>query len=79
MEWGAAAVLLPWHHYVWYGDPSILRDNYDCMRRFVDYVATVSKDGIAPAGLGDWYDYGHGEPPGPSRFTPVELTATAVR
>jgi alpha-L-rhamnosidase len=79
VEWGAAGVLLPWHHYVWYGDPSILRDNYDCMRRFVDFVASQSKDGIAPAGLGDWYDYGHGQPPGPSRFTPVELTATAVQ
>jgi alpha-L-rhamnosidase len=79
VEWGAAGVLLPWQHYVWYGDASILRDNYDCMRRFVDYVASTSNDGIAPAGLGDWYDYGHGQPPGPSRFTPVELTATAVQ
>jgi hypothetical protein len=42
-------------------------------------VAAASKDGIAPAGLGDWYDYGHGQPPGESRFTPVELTATAVQ
>jgi hypothetical protein len=48
VEWGAAGVLVPWHHYVWYGDPSILRDNYDCMHRFVDYVASASKDGIAP-------------------------------
>ncbi len=79
VEWGAAGALLPWHHYTWYGDPQILRDNFDCMRRFVDYVASTSKDGIAPAGLGDWYDYGHGQPPGPSRFTPTELTATAVQ
>jgi hypothetical protein len=79
VEWGAAGVLVPWQHYVWYGDATILRDNYDCMRRFVDYVASASRDGIAPAGLGDWYDYGHGQPPGPSRFTPVELTATAVQ
>ena len=79
VEWGAAGVLVPWQHYVWYGDPSILRDNYDCMHRFVDYVASQSKDGIAPGGLGDWYDYGHGQPPGESRFTPVELTATAVQ
>ncbi|MEN6449392.1 MAG: family 78 glycoside hydrolase catalytic domain [Thermoguttaceae bacterium] len=78
-EWGAAGVMLPWRHYVWYGDPQILRDNYDCMRRFVDYVASKSKDGIAPAGLGDWCDYGHGKPPGESHFTPAELTATAVQ
>lgn len=79
VEWGAAGVLLPWQHYVWYGDPTILRDNFDCMRRFVDDVAAESKNGIAPEGLGDWYDYGHGQPPGPSRFTPVTLTATAVQ
>ncbi len=79
VEWGAAGALLPWHHYVWYGDPQILRDNFEAMRRFVDYVASESNDGIAPAGLGDWYDYGHGQPPGPSRFTPTELTATAVQ
>lgn len=79
VEWGAAGALLPWHHYTWYGDPTILRENYECMHKFVDYVASASKDGIAPEGLGDWYDYGHGQPPGPSRFTPTELTATAVQ
>ncbi len=79
IEWGAAGALLPWQHYTWYGDPQILRDNYDCMRRFVDFVASESKDGIARGGLGDWYDYGHGQPPGPSRFTPTTLTATAVQ
>ncbi len=79
VEWGAAGALVPWHHYTWYGDAQILRDNFDCMKRFVDFVAAASKDGIAPKGLGDWYDYGHGQPPGPSRFTPTELTATAVQ
>lgn len=79
VEWGAAGALLPWHHYTWYGDAAILRDNYACMHKFVDYVASASTEGIAPGGLGDWYDYGHGQPPGPSRFTPTELTATAVQ
>lgn len=79
VEWGAAGALVPWNHYVWYGDKRILIDNYDCMKRFVDYVASVSEEGIAPGGLGDWYDYGHGKTPGPSRFTPTDLTATAVQ
>ncbi len=78
VEWGAAAVLVPWQHYVWFGDRQILRDNYDMMRRLTDFIGTEAKDGIAPAGLGDWYDYGHGQPPGPSRFTPTELSATAT-
>lgn len=78
VEWGAAAVLLPWQQYEWTGDSQVLRENFDMMRRFVDYVTTVAVDGIAPEGLGDWYDYGHGKPPGPSRFTPPQLTATAT-
>ena len=78
VEWGAAAVLLPWQHYQWSGDPQILRDNFDMMRRFTDYIQTEAKDGLAPGGLGDWYDYGHGQPPGPSRFTPPQLSATAT-
>ncbi len=79
LEWGAAAVLLPWHHYQWYGDPGILRDSYDSMKRFTDFVGTEAKDGVAAGGgLGDWYDYGHGKPPGESRFTPTDLSATAT-
>ncbi len=78
VEWGAAAVLLPWRQYLWSGDPEVLRENFDMMRRFVDFIQTEARDGLAPGGLGDWYDYGHGQPPGPSRFTPTELSATAT-
>ena len=78
VEWGATAALLPWRHYEWYGDVNILRDNFEMMRRFTDYIQTEAKDGLAPGGLGDWYDYGHGQAPGPSRFTPTNLSATAT-
>jgi len=78
VEWGAAAVLVPWQHYQWFGGREILSENCDLMRRFTDYIGREAKDGIAPGGLGDWYDYGHGQPPGPSRFTPTELSATAT-
>lgn len=78
VEWGAAAVMLPWLHYVHYGDPAILELSLPGMRAFVDYIGTQATNGIAPGGLGDWYDYGHGQPPGPSRYTPTELTATAT-
>jgi alpha-L-rhamnosidase len=78
VEWGAAAVLVPWQQYQWFGDRQALKDNFDMMRRFTDVLGREAKDGVAPAGLGDWYDYGHGQPPGPSRFTPTELSATAT-
>jgi hypothetical protein len=69
---------VPWHHYEWFGDPQILRETFDMMRRFTDYIQTEAKDGIAAGGLGDWCDYGHGKHPGPSHFTPKDLSATAT-
>ncbi len=78
VEWGAAAVMVPWSHYEWFGDAQILRENFEMMHRFTDYIQTEAKDGVAPGGLGDWYDYGHGQPPGPSRYTPTQLSATAT-
>ncbi len=77
-EWGAAGVILPWQIYHRYGDRRVLQDNYDAMKRFVDYMGNTSKDLIPAAGLGDWYDYGHGQGNGPARFTPPELTAMAT-
>lgn len=78
VEWGAAGVLMPWQAYEWYGDLTFLSENYDSMKRFVDWIDAHAVDGLAPKGLGDWYDYGHGQPPGPSRYTPTDLTSTAV-
>jgi hypothetical protein len=77
-EWGVAAVLVPWHLYEWYGDHDALAANYDSMRAFVDYLASRAEDGIITSNLGDWYDYGHGQPDGPSRWTPREVSATAI-
>jgi alpha-L-rhamnosidase len=77
-EWGAAGVVVPWQVYQWYGDKRILSENYATMKKFVDYMQASSTNFIAKAGLGDWYDYGHGSSMGPSRFTPPELTATAT-
>jgi alpha-L-rhamnosidase len=77
-EWGVAAVLVPWHLYEWYGDRKALDDNYDCARRFVDYLASTAKDGVITSNLGDWYDFGHGKGNGPSQWTPNEVSATAI-
>ena len=47
------------------------------MRAFVDYMRSTSKDLVPAPGLGDWYDYGHGQNLGESRFTPTDLSAMA--
>jgi len=77
-EWGAAAVVVPWQVYEWYGDRTVLAANFAAMRGFVDYMRATSTDLVPRPGLGDWYDYGHGKPVGASQFTPTELSAMAT-
>jgi len=76
-EWGAAAVIIPWQVYQWYGDKKVLAENYDTMRRFVQFMRDTSNNLVPRPGLGDWYDYS-GETNGPSQFTPPELSAMAT-
>jgi hypothetical protein len=77
-EWGAAGVLVPWLVYQWYGDTMVLNENFLMMKRFVDFMQATSDSLIPKPGLGDWFDYGHGDKPGRPRFTPQKLTATAI-
>lgn len=76
-EWGAAAVIIPWQVYQWYGDTAVLAANYETMRGYVQYMRNTATALVPRAGLGDWYDYS-GETKGPSQFTPVELSAMAT-
>jgi hypothetical protein len=76
-EWGSAIVLAAWQHYVWTGDETPLRRNYDAMKRYVAYLAGRAEGDVVDYGLGDWYDLGP-KPPGPSQLTPIALTATAI-
>jgi hypothetical protein len=77
-EWGVAGVLVPWHLYEWYGDRDALADAFESMKRYVDYLSSTARDGVITSNLGDWYDYGHGQPDGPSRWTPLDVSATAI-
>lgn len=78
VEWGAAGVVLPWQLYRWYGDIRVLSENFSTMKSFVNHIENTSDNLIPPPGLGDWFDYGHGQARGPSKFTPPELSATAT-
>jgi alpha-L-rhamnosidase len=76
-EWGSAIILAAWQHYVWTGDDTPLRRNYDAMKRYVAYLASRAEGDVVSHGLGDWYDIGP-KPPGVSQLTPIALTATAI-
>jgi len=53
--WGDAVVIIPWTVYLFYGDTRILSENYDAMKRFVEYMRYKSIDDLYETkGYGDW-------------------------
>jgi alpha-L-rhamnosidase len=80
--WADAAVICPWIIYLTYGDTAILEENYDAMKRFVDFWIATAKDSIRcyPGydgwmGFGDWLALdGSGKTDG---GTPKDLIGTA--
>lgn len=52
--WDSALVLIPWYVWQYRGDRRILEENYENMRRYVDYLTTRASNGIVKIGLGDW-------------------------
>ena len=75
-EWGSTLIILPFMYYDMYGDSTLITDNYEPMRRYVDYLTSRADNGIVSHGLGDWYDYGPRKP-GFTQNTQVPLVATA--
>ena len=43
--WGDACTIVPWQIYETYGDPAVLAETFDMMRRWVDYAAAVAATG----------------------------------
>ena len=70
-EWGSACIQSPWAAYRFTGDLDLLRRAYPTMRRYNDYLARRSRDGLLNFGLGDWYDIGPGEPGEPKLSSKV--------
>ena len=75
-EWGSTAVFLPFMYYRFYGDKSLITEYYDVMKKYVDYLSSTATNHIVSHGLGDWCDYRKDEPYGPSKNTPVPLSAS---
>ncbi len=40
--WGDAIVIIPWQLYLHYGDKGVLRENFPAMRKWLDYVWSIS-------------------------------------
>ena len=55
--WDDAAVICPWQIYMTYGNPAILRQQFDCMKKYVDFITHTTKDPYLWTGgkhYGDW-------------------------
>ncbi len=55
IAWGSTCILGTYWHYRFYGDPKVIRDNYDAGMRYLRHLRTkLTKDGFISHGLGDW-------------------------
>jgi alpha-L-rhamnosidase len=53
--WGDAVVVVPWTLYQFYGDKRIIEENYDGMKRWVEYMRkNAPNDLYEREGYGDW-------------------------
>ena len=53
--WADALVICPWTMYQRYGDESFLTENYESMKRWIEFQKTTSDNLIRPdLGFGDW-------------------------
>ena len=67
--WDSAFELIPFYLYEYYGDAQPLRDHYDGMKRYVDYLTSRATNGIVNIGLNDWAPF--------KTRTPADITDTA--
>lgn len=67
-DWTSTIAIIPWNIYLFYGDPKILHDNYENIRRYVNHINETYPSGLTTWGLGDWVPV--------KSVSPVELTST---
>jgi len=61
--WGGLLAGIAWKHYLYYGDAGVLAENYDAIRRYVDYLESICQDNILRRFGGKWDFIGDWVPP----------------
>ncbi|MBQ7147697.1 MAG: family 78 glycoside hydrolase catalytic domain [Pseudobutyrivibrio sp.] len=55
IAWGSSIILATRWHYIFYGDKSIIGENYDAGKRYLEHLKTkLTPEGFINHGLGDW-------------------------
>ena len=67
-DWTSTIAIIPWNLYLFYGDITPLKDNYNNLKRYVDYINQKYPEGLTTWGLGDWVPV--------KSVSPVELTSS---
>ncbi len=71
--WGSACAIIPWLLYLYYGDRRALEENYDMMKRWIEYLSSRAENHIVRLSkYGDWCRPGFISSP----ETPGELVST---
>lgn len=64
--WADAGVICPWTIYKMYGDKQIIEENYDAMKRFIDFCKNRCTSELLPPGsfhcFGDWVNINDNTP-----------------
>jgi alpha-L-rhamnosidase len=53
-DWTSTIAIIPWNVYLFYGDSRLLEECYESIKLYVDYITSISKEGLTDWGLGDW-------------------------
>ena len=62
--WPGLLAAITWRHYLYYGDRRVLEENYEAIRRYVDSLEALAKDGVLRKFGGKWDFIGDWVPPG---------------
>lgn len=71
-NWSGACIFTPWEHYQYYGDAEILRESYETMVNYLEYLKDFAPKGVLDnyAQMGEWGEI--------NEKTPTVLVATCA-
>src|SRR5690606_37416851 len=50
----SSIAIIPWNIYLFYGDSRLLEKSYENIKKYVDYITSISPAGLTTFGRGDW-------------------------